>query len=62
MTAEGEIEKLGTSGGYRFVCRDCDIEVFSYGVKPETPVCLTCRWIAEFGAEMTEAQKRVLRG
>jgi hypothetical protein len=57
----GEIEKLDTNGGYRFVCRDCDIEVYSYGVKPETPVCATCLWIAEFGAELPDDEKRRLR-
>jgi hypothetical protein len=42
----GEIEKLDTNGGYRFVCRDCDRDIFSFGVKPETPVCATCRQAA----------------
>jgi hypothetical protein len=57
----GEIEKLA-NGGYRFVCRDCDTEVFSFGVKPETPVCVACLWIAEFGAGMSDDEKRRLRG
>jgi hypothetical protein len=61
MSKPSEIEKLDTNGGYHFICRDCGFDVYSYGVKPETPVCATCLWITEFGAEMTEAQKQVLR-
>jgi len=57
----GEIEKLKTSGGYHFICRDCECDIYWFGADPVEPVCPTCRWIAEFGGNLTEAEKQEIR-
>jgi hypothetical protein len=56
-----EIEKLETSGGWRFVCRDCGYEIYSFGAEPKEPLCATCQWLIEFGGNLTEAEKQDVR-
>jgi rubrerythrin len=61
MTPANAIEKLETNGGYHFVCRECGYDIYSFGAEPKEPVCATCQWIVEFGASLTEAEKRNIR-
>jgi hypothetical protein len=56
-----EIEKLKVGHGWHFICRDCRRDIYSFGVDPEIPVCATCRWIAEFGGDLTEVEKQKIR-
>jgi hypothetical protein len=56
-----EIEKLEVGHGWHFICRDCGRDIYSFGVNPEIPVCAMCRWIAEFGHNLTEAEKLEIR-
>jgi hypothetical protein len=50
--------------GHQFTCRDCLYDVYSFGVVPVDqgdPLCALCRWLAEFGADIPEAEKQRLR-